>query len=58
MGVDHFETFVLTVSATSNRSIATMECKLDRDLRNEDVGQAFIRPELDPDIRWHLPPGC
>ena len=36
-GVDYFETFAPTASTTSNRLIAPMACKLDRDLRYMDV---------------------
>ena len=49
-GVDYFETFAPTASATSNRLEAAMACKLDWDLRHLDVDQAFIQSELDADI--------
>ena len=57
-GVDYFETFAPTASATSNRLVAAMACKLDWDLRHLDVDQAFIQSELDTDIYLRLPPGC
>ena len=49
-GVDYFETFAPTASATSNRLEAAMACKLDWDLRHLDVDQAFIQSELDTDL--------
>ena len=57
-GVDCFETFASTASATSNRLVAAMACKLDWDLMHLDVDQAFIQSELDTDIYLCLPPGC
>ena len=42
-GVDYFETFASTASATFNRLVAAMACKLDWDLRHLDVDQAFIQ---------------
>ena len=57
-GVDYFETFDPTASATSNRLVAAMACKLDWDLRHLDLEQAFIQSELDTDIYVRLPPGC
>ena len=57
-GVHYFETFAATASATSNRLVAAMACKLDWDLRHLDVDQAFIQSELDTDIYFRLPPGC
>ena len=38
--VGYFETFAPTPSATSNRLVAAMACKLDWDLRHVDVDQA------------------
>ena len=55
-GVDYFETFAPTASATSNRLEAAMACKLDWDLRHLDVDQAFIQSELDTDIHVRQPP--
>ena len=57
-GVDYFETFAPTASATSNRLIAALACKLDWDLRHLDVDQAFIQSELDTEIYLRLPSGC
>ena len=57
-GVTYFETFAPTASATFNRLVAAMACKLDWDLRHLDVDQAFIQSELDTDIYLPLPPGC
>ena len=57
-GVDYFETFAPTASATSRRLVAAMACKLDWDLRHLDVDQAFIQSELDTDIYLRLPPSC
>ena len=57
-GVNYFETFAPTASATSNRLVAAMACKLDWDLRHLDVDQAFIQSELGTDIYLRLPPGC
>ena len=42
-GVDYFATFAPTASATSNRLVAAVACKLDWDLRHLDVDQAFSR---------------
>ena len=52
------ETFTPTASASSNRLVAAMACKLDWDLRHLDVEQAFIQSELDTDIYFRLPSGC
>ena len=49
-GVDYFETFAATASATSKRLVAAMACKLDWDLRHLDADQAFIQSELDTDV--------
>ena len=57
-GVDYFETFAPTASATSNRLVTAMACKLDWDLRHLDVDQAFIQSELDTLIYLRLLPGC
>ena len=54
--VGYFETFAPTPSATSNRLVAAMACKLDWDLMHLDVDQAFIQPESDTDIFLRLPP--
>lgn len=56
-GVGYFETFVPTASATSNRLVVAMACKLDWGLRHLDVAQASTQSESDTDI-WRLPPGC
>ena len=40
-GVDHFETFAPTESATSNRLVAAMACKMNWDLRHLDVELGF-----------------
>ena len=42
-GVDFFDTFAPTASTTSNRLVAAVACKLDWDLRQLDVDQAFIQ---------------
>ena len=55
-GLDYFERFAPTASATSNRLVAAMACKLDWDLMHLDVDQAFIQPESDTDIFLRLPP--
>ena len=57
-GVDYFETFAPTASATSDRLVVAMECKLDWDLRHLDVDQASIQSELHTDIYLRLLPGC
>ena len=57
-GVDYFKRFSPTASASSNRLVAAMACKLDWDLRHVDVDQAFIQSELDTDIYFRLPTGC
>ena len=57
-GVDYFETFAPTASATFNRLVVAMACKLDWNLRHLNVDQAFIQSELDTDIYFRLPPGC
>ena len=57
-GVDYLTTFAPTASATLNRLVAAMACKLDWDLRHLDVDQAFIQSRLDTDIYFRLPPGC
>ena len=57
-GVDYFEAFAPTASATSNRLVAAMACKLDWVLRHLDVYQASIQSEVDTDIYLRLPPGC
>ena len=56
--VDYFETFAATVSATSNRLVEAMACKLDWELGHLGVDQAFISSDLDTDIYFRLPPGC
>ena len=57
-GVGYFETFAPTTSATFNRLVAAIGCKLDWDLRHLDVDQAFVQSELDTDNYFRLPPGC
>ena len=57
-GVDYFETFAPTASATSNSLVAPMVRKLNWNLRHLDIDQAFIQSELDTDIYWRLSPGC
>lgn len=49
-GVDYFETHPPTASATPNRLVAALACRLDLNMRNLDVGQAFVQSELDSDI--------
>ena len=44
-GVDYFETFAATASASPNRLVAAMACKLDWDLRHLDVDKGFIQSE-------------
>ncbi|CAN0044804.1 unnamed protein product, partial [Sphacelaria rigidula] len=56
-GIDYFDTFDPAASATSNRLVAAMACKIDWDLRHLDVDQAFTQSELDTDIYLHPPPG-
>ena len=56
--VDYFEIFGPTASATSNRSVAAMACKLNWGQRHLDVDQDFIQSELDTDIYLRVPPGC
>ena len=56
--VYYFETFALTASATSNRLVTAMACRLDWDLRHLGVDQAFIHSELDTDVYLRLSPGC
>ena len=53
--VDYFEKVSPTASATSNRLVAAMACKLHLLLRHLDVDQAFIQSELDTNI-FRLPP--
>ena len=55
-GVDYFDTFAPTAFATSNRFVAAMAWKLNRDLRHLNVDQAFFQSELDTDIYWRLSP--
>ena len=68
-GVDYFEPFAPTASATSSRLVAAMARKLDCDLiaamareldcdlRHLDVDQAFFQSELVTDI-YFRPPSC
>ena len=57
-GVDYFQIVLPTASTASNRLIAAVACKLDRDLRHLDVDQAFVQAELDTEVFSRLPPGC
>ena len=57
-GVDYFEASAPATSATSNRVVAAMACKLNWGLSHLDVDQAFIQSELDTDIYLRPPPGC
>ena len=55
-GVDYFETFAPTASATSNRLVAAMACKLDWDLRHLDVDQALFSRSWTPISTFVFPP--
>ena len=56
-GVDYFETFAPTASATSNRLVAAVACKL-LVLWHLDADQAFLQSKLDTGIYLSFPPGC
>ena len=57
-GVDYFDTFAPTAPSTSSRLVAAMACKLDWDLRDMGVDQAFVLSEFDTEMLSRLPPGC
>ncbi|CAM9185260.1 unnamed protein product [Sphacelaria rigidula] len=51
-GVDYFEdAFAPTASATSNRLVAALSCKLGWDLRHLNADLTFIQSELDTEVR-------
>ena len=57
-GVEYFETFAPTFTATSDRLVAAVACKLDWDLRHLDVDKALTHSEFDTDIYLRFPQGC
>ena len=57
-GVDYVGMFAPTASASSNRLVAAMACKLDWDRRHLDVDQAFIQSELETGNYVRLLPCC
>ena len=57
-GVDYVGMFAPTASASSNRLVAAMACKLDWDRRHLDVDQAFIQSELATGNYVRLLPCC
>ena len=57
-GIDYFETFSPTPSASSIRLLAAIACELDLDLYHFDAEQAFVQSKLDCDVFIRLPQGC
>ena len=57
-GIDFFETYAPTPSASCIRLLASIACELDLDLCHFDAEQAFVQSELKEEVFLRLPQGC
>ena len=57
-GIDFFETYAPTPSASCIRLSASIACEHDLDLCNFDAEQAFVQSELEEEVFLRLPQGC
>ena len=57
-GIDFFETFATTFTASCIRLLGAIACELDLDLCHFDAEQAFVQSKLDEDVFMRLPRGC
>ena len=57
-GIDFFETFAPTPTASCIRLLGAIACELDLDLCHFDAEQAFVQSNLDEDVFMRLPRGC
>ena len=57
-GIDFFETFAPTPTASCIRLLGTIACESDLDLCHFDVEQSFIQLNLVADVFIRLPRGC
>ena len=57
-GIDFFETFAPTPTASFIRLLGAIACELDFDLCHFDAEQAFVQSNLDEDVFMRLPRGC
>lgn len=56
-GVDYFEVFAHTGKYKSLRVVMSLAAKLDMELRQLDVPQAFTKAELEEEVHMEMPPG-
>ena len=57
-GIDFFETFAPTPTASCIRLFGAIACELDLNLCHFDAEQAFVQSNLDEDVFVRLPRGC
>ena len=57
-GIDLFETFAPTPTASCIRLLGASACELDLNLRHFDAEHAFVQSNLDKDVFMRLPRGC
>ena len=57
-GIDLFETFAPTPTASCIRLLGDIACELDLDPCHFDAEQAFVQSKLDEDAFMRLPRGC
>ena len=57
-GIDFFETFAPTPTASCIRYLGAIACELDLNICHSDTEQAFVQSNLDKNVFMQLHQGC